>query len=565
MRKPLHSRALAILLVVASAIPAFRDWQGLRFGLTKPGSMQDRPFGVGKLAKGRLVVAGRSNDSTCCRLDSAGEFGGIHPSMEGLPFVGVPDPTRSFEPVLQWGVLRGGAPTWYDLQPDPRGGFLTAGAIGDTLLFTGRNRVWFRGITPDSTSEWDDSAQVARGGGGGVGVGFWTSTDQMRLRLLRFPWLLNDRIAWQVLVDSAGFTVAGWFEAFQPGLMYEGENSFAFPASVGACFLFHAGEPSGPKWFATLPCPLRGVPGEAVRYGSRIWATFNDSHPEVNDDSGMPWYHGMRPGLARFDLATGMELDRVHPFGSMHGVVQSIARDENGNLLLQGEQSSSFEGPGGIVVPVLDTVHGQDGWADSYSISSGWLGLLDSSGTLLRFRSLHGLENAGGWKLRRVQGMGWLGLNWDHRDVLGWSRIYLFDDTLGVIEASPRLPNAMDIELGPDGEILLTGVVRAQEPAASFLRGTGSMWVASCRLGAEPATGIRPPRGGDLGLWHRGRFLEVNSSSSAAIRLRAFDPGGRLLLDRNVGPGAKLQVPRGLSLWTLQQGTGILRERILVP
>lgn len=521
------------------------------------------PWAVARLEDGRLVVAGQSGDSTCCRWDTAGVFGGA-PKTEYdiVPFIGFPTPQSSnWNPAMQWGEGFWKA-SWFDLKPRAGGGFLTVGRIADTLLFTGTRRIWRGGQMPDSTAGGDWNAIFDAGGGGGIGVGEWSDSG-MRLRLLRAKGSILDAYGWQILSDSTGFTIAGRYHSTSGGWVFDDLDSFAIDA-YHSCFAYHSGGTPRDAWWVALPCPIM-MPPEITRTRHGVWMTFNDTSSLSINPSAHPWYRELRPGLARIDPSNGRVLDSLHPFGTMQGLSRAIASDEEGNILVQGDQASDFHGPTGAYPLVYDTLHGVGAFSGRGLVSAGWLALLDSSGAVRKFRQLHGLENSGGWKLLRHPSGGWLGLSWDEKGLVGFSRLYHFGDSLELIDSSERLPAAVDLELGPEGEILLSGWNPARVPVASWLVGSGSMWVASCRSGSEGTTRVRHPGSGSLGMRVRGRVLEMTSASPASIRLRAYDPGGRLLLDRNAEPGARLDLPRGLSLWIAHQDGAILRKPILVP
>lgn len=562
MRIPPNFLVLCIVLGIANAIPAFRDWTGFRFGSAAPEYSRDIPWAVQRMPDRRLVVAGQSDDSTCCWLDPVGAFGGSLLQLEATPFVGFPDSSSAaWSPVHQWGYRSGSRVRWFDLQGTKDGGFATVGTIADTILFTGTKRVWRGGQAPDTTDGLEQREILGAGGGGGVGIGIWSDSG-MRLRLLRFGTDVQWLMGWQILSGNGGITIAGRFETRVPGQVLEGRDSFPYHASEGTCFAFHLGEEAAAKWWTTLPCAPK-LHAEITRTSSALWLTFNDSALDRTiDSSGQPWYRGVRPGLARLDPATGAVQARLHPLGDMQGMVRSVASDETGNLLLQGEQSSAFRGRDGVLPPVLDTLQGP---LSITAITAGWLALLDSNGTLRKFRQLVDLENVGGWKIRRAQGIGWIALSWDEHDVLGWSRLYLFDDSLRVIDSTPRLPSAFDVELDSRGEILLTGMSRDSDSAVSWLRGSGSMWVASCRLGSE-STGF-DREGGAAPLQarvHRGS-MEIVGAPGLPIRVRGSDARGRLWLDRVVATGTRLELPRGLSIVVLEQNGQVQKQRSLTP
>jgi len=495
-------------------------------------------------------------------MDPVGAFAGPDWQLEATPFLAFPESgAKAWSPTSQWGYRGQLHARWFDLQPDGAGRFLTVGSIADTVLFTGEYRIWYGGKSPDSTDWLDHAAVLAGGGGGGVGIGIWSDSG-MKLRLLRFGEGVTWPLGWQVLPESDGFTMVGRFESPEAGWVWDGVDSFSYAATPGTCFVYRKREGAGSSWWSDLPCPAR-IPSEIVRTGSGLWATFNDSVRDAGSDpSGLSWCRGIRPGLERLDPSTGLQVERLHPLGDMQGIVRALASDERGSLLLQGEQSSIVRLGQLAFPPVLDTLVGQ---GELSSITAGWLALVDSSGTLRRFRQLHGLENVGGWKIRHAPGIGWVALSYDDKDFLGWSRLYLFDDTLGVIDSSPRLPQAMDVELGNNGDILLSGVVGTLDSSTTWLRGTGSMWVASCRLGAQTPTGVRSPSPTRLSLRRHGRTMVVTTGVPGAIRLRAYGVEGRIVLDRWISSGSTVDLPRGVATWFAQQGSMTATLRTVGP
>ena len=522
------------------------------------------------------MVAGQSDDSTCCRFDSVGAFGGSSQALEQVAFVADVDSAASaWNPRFQWGYRMDARQRWFDLKRLPGGGFVTVGAVADTVLFTGTRRIWRQGWAPDSTDGYDSRAILAAGGGGGVGIGFWSDTG-MALRLLRSDGYSRWPMGWQIVLDAARVIVVGRFESATPGVVMEGVDSFPYaptsaepspygPPGPGACFAYRVGNGADLPWWTSLPC-VRWVHPEAARTPRGLWMTYNDSFPEgVGDPSGISWYDGIRPGLARLDPASGAILEHARPMGSMEGVVRSLASDEAGSLLLQGEQASVFRGESGSYPPILDTLVSDTPDGALYGVAAGWMALLDPTARLVRFRQLHGLEDLGGWKLRRVPGIGWLALSWDEKDLLGWSKLYLFDDSLRLIDSTPRLPYAFDVELGAHGEILLAGRSRESDSAVPWLRGSGSMWVASCRLGSESTVVGRG--GGATTLQsrvHRGS-LEITGAPGVPIRVRGTDPRGGIWLDRVVATGTRLDLPRGLSIVVVEQEDRVHVQRTLVP
>lgn len=554
---------LAVALL-AGTVSAFRDWDGFRFGPPPSASSENIPWSVAGLGDGRVVVAGQTNDSACCRLDTAGVFGGpVPPGFRMTPFLGFPSRSPSaWNPILQWGE-GSRERRWLDLQPGPRGGFLTVGTIADTILLTGTHRIWRGGWAPDSTSPWDSDALFSAGGSGALGVGVWSDSG-MRLRHLRTRVGLGRVEGRQILTDSSGFTIAGSIAPMSDGWMFDGPDSFAIRRSTGDCFAYHSGPTSRESWWTTLPCRPMFVPG-IVRTPQGLWMAFNDSASGDSASPAPPWARLSRPGLALIDPETGRVLARRYPFGDMRGVVRAIAADEEGNLLLQGEQGSTYSGPGGESIVVRDTVRGMGLFAGNWVAASGWVAALDPSGGVRAFRQLRGLESHDGWKLRPHPLGGWLGLSWDETNRLGFSRLHHFDDSLGLVESSPLLPAAVDLEVGEDGKILLSGWNPADLAVPSWLGGSGSMWLAFCRTGTEGATEVRSFRERSLRLLGNGSFREIVSAAPGTIHLRFVDPEGRILLDRMVQPGAMIPVPRGLSSWVARQGGITSGGRTLRP
>ncbi|MCB9495952.1 MAG: hypothetical protein H6686_03590 [Fibrobacteria bacterium] len=420
------------------------------------------------------------------------------------------------------------------------------GTIADTVLFNGTRRIGYGWDAPDSTDGMDRAAILARGGGGGVGFGSWADSG-VDLRLLRFGSGVGRSSGTQVLNSPSGPIVIGSFEADSPGVLFEGVDSFAFPRGA-SCFAFHANGGTGGKWFVSAACRPFASP-TAVLAGDHLWLVANDSFPGPASTVGPLDSRGVRPGLARIHSETGRMEFRYFPFDSMQGAIGSIAGDDAGNLLLQGDQSSEFVFGGVALAPIPDTVQGGE---DLAVVTTGWLALLDSAGHLRRFRQLHGIENMGGWKVRHVPGAGWVALAWDRWDLVGWARLYLFDDDLVLLDSSPRLPSAFDMEIGSDGEILLTGAVREGQLLPSWLRGEGSMWVASCRFGAPAGVS---PFGGGVGmprLVQRGDHLVGVGDLRDEMLVKGFDLLGNRIFQGPLARGARVALPRGTSIWVVE-------------
>jgi len=171
----------------------------------------------------------------------------------------------------------------------------------------------------------------------------------------------------------------------------------------------------------------------------------------------------------------------------MQGSFRAMAAHENGSLLLQVEQASSFYWKYEPYYPQIDTLSKEFGIQ-----RTSVLALLDSSGNLRGFRSLKGLANASAWKIRRAPGRGWLLLTWDELGFFGWSRLYLLDDSLNLRETSDTLPAATDVEIGADGRILLTGIATYSTVNPAWLTGAGSMWAGQVYF-QTPAVDTMPP------------------------------------------------------------------------
>jgi hypothetical protein len=228
-------------------------------------------------------------------------------------------------------------------------------------------------------------------------------------------------------------------------------------------------------------------------------------------------------------------------------------------LLLQGEQVSDLHWNGSTWVPISDTSPTING---GKLVRSSFLALLDSSGSLRAFRRLSDLANAGAWKIRRIPGKGWLVLTVDQQDILEWSRLYLLDDSLNLLESSDTLPMAQDVELAKDGHILVSGMAHDLDSTAHWISGTGSMWTASCRLG-QPTTritsGNHPSQVAHI--HQTGSILGFDLPAGESAFFEVLDPTGVTRFHGRIDATTRLELPRGISLCRLRDGQSMETAR----
>lgn len=554
-----YTVVLMLALVVGGN--AFQNWKGFRFGaFGGNGDSRDLAFAVGQIPSGNFLVAGGIDDSACCKWDSIGQFYSDGSYSGGVPWLEQLDTSgQNLGESLVWGYLRGGnGVRWYDLMRSPYSGYFTAGSIGDTVLFTGTERVSRYGVTPDTFDATNLREVIRRGGGGGIGIGRWTDSGQLaQLHLLRFQFPVwqdaGMTIGWQIHLEKEWISVSGTLAADSAGQLWEGSDSFPVPAG-NSCFVYSMDTSSSNKWFATTSC-IQWLPSEHIVFGGTIWSTATDTFSGPRSSTGNPYYRGWRPGLLKLDASTGQIFERVHPMGAMQGMARALAVHENGSMLLVGEQSGTLQWNGRNLDAILDSSTGLTGY--KLPVSS-FFALLDTSGSLRAFKQLHGLDNAGGWKVRRIPGKGWLALTWDEKDVLGWSRLYLFDDSLNLLDSSDRVPEAMDVELGIDGRILVSGRSRSADSTATWLKGEGSMWVASCWLGPSRTTRLLAQASkSKLAMWQMGKNLKFELSGSPDGLLEIFGLDGGVRFHGQVNSATVVELPDGVSMCRLVTKNGI--------
>lgn len=505
---------------------------------------------MGKLPSGDIVIAGNDDDSACCRLGPLGSF--------------TPDPTQGPSAWIEWfdstgtsknehwtwGYLRGmsNIPRWFDLMPLPEGSVIAAGTIGDSVLFTGGNRVSQGTSTIDSlkTQQWNEV--IAKGGGGGIGVTKWSASGRVEWRrLLRLgrSSLRVSSIGWQLAaLSGSDILLAGNIALDSAGSVWDGSDSMMLPAG-STCFVARYGTDGTKERMTGVPCKRLEYPSITATRNGVVWMV--QSKPISTDSDTSAWgrYEGFRPFLARMDGTTPIVF---HPLGSMQGTFRAIASHENGSLLLQGEQTTALNWSGRTIAPRPDTTRGGIGPV----IRSSFLLLADTAGKPVAYQSLKGFSNAGGWKIRRVPGRGWLLLSWDEQDLLGWSRLYLLDDSLNVREMSDTLPPTLDAEVTSDGSILLSGYDRAPSRGSSWLSGSGAMWAASCRV-VTPSVAVRAPIVSSKALRLSGSLVRIALPPGKSTLLSVYDHAGRLVHREVVHDGSAYLPPRGIHILSLRR------------
>lgn len=507
-------------------------------------------------------MVGGSDDSICCRWDSLGAFY-LDPFAGRTAWQGTFDSVGNLEN-QQWTWSRA-TPTnsarWFDLQIAEDGGALAVGTIGDTVLFTGTRRISYGTNTPETLRTASRRELIERGGGGGIGIARWHSNgtlDWLRLLRIDFP-TTTATTGWQVSQAPGGdIFVTGRLTADSAGFLWQGPDSFPVPKG-NSCFTFAMDAAGMDGWLRTLPCPPFESSIHVVR-GDWIWETMADSVPGGSRSGIWGDYRGWRPLLVRRDRYQAGLRDQLHPLGAMQGSFRAMAVHENGSILLQGEQASDLDWNGRIIPPRPDTARGYYGMK---SIRSSFLLLTDSVGSPLAFQSLAGFANPGAWKIRRIPSRGWLLLGWDEQDIVGWTRLYLLDDSLNVLEVSDTLPSALDVELGPDGRILLTGFAKPRDSSLAWIRGTGSMWAAWCRIGG-PSNSVKPSSTlASVAIHVRERKLsfDLTEGRSGVLEIRA--PNGSLRFRGRVDSRSAVGLEPGANLCRLLI-EGRLEKRVVV-
>lgn len=554
MRIPLLLAALSL----AASVPAFQGYQGSRFGHVGAAGM-DGAWGIARSGSGYFVV-GSADDSIICNLfDSTAE------RMCAL---------LSQSPIfLAWNSRLGDAFTlessnqtwgqassrWFGLEKRANGSFLSVGTIRDTVFFDGKSRGALRSVTPDTIpndSLYDPAAILPRGGGGGIGVARWSADGSLeKLSLFRamssdFNW---QPVGWDIHTSASGsVTIAGTISFRNASDLWIDSTKFSVPAGNHA---FLAGLDSTGKglWFrSAFPC-LGGMPASHVRTANGLWLTQGDS--VFPTDSGPTYYGKYQPILVRND-SLGQELSRTHPLGNMRGVFFSIAAHENGSLLLSGQQASDLAFQGSSFPLQIDTATGLYGMTGR---SSAFLLLTDSLGMPVKYKSLSGIGYVGDWKILRAPGKGWLLLGWDQRDMLGWARLFLLNDSLDVIERSDSLPPALGISLDGDSAVLLTGRASSSGYNPAWLQNSGSMWAGSVRFGS-PAVPVGISSRSGVPLLHRQGHRLI---ADAPCRLEIRSIRGELLQSRAMTAHEEMELPRGVSVVRIESSGHWASERFV--
>jgi hypothetical protein len=485
MRTPV---LLPTLLGLASLSCAFDRYKAFRFGQAPvSGSSRDQSWAITPSGPDGYFVAGGVDDSTCCVTFPTGSFGAPNGLDRVLSHSRFDSTGLSLWRKLTWGSFPG--VRWFDLAPSTGGAVLSAGTQGDTVLFTGSYRVSHKTSTPSTIPSSDRRAVIGGGGGGGWGVARWSATgDLLWNGLFRLQVTSGSTVAtaWNVSSGASDeITVSGRISTTSATQGWWGSDSFPVP-SGSSCFLFGSDANGGSPWWRAFAGPS-GEPGFHAFSPTRLWLAAADTAPGMVPSSVVGNYTGWRPRLRSFVPTTGATQAELSPLLEMQGSFRGIAAHENGSLLLQAEQASSFFWNGQPRYPQVDTL------SKVYGIQrTSVLALLDSTGILRGFRSLKGLANASAWKVRRAPGRGWLLLTWDELGFFGWSRLYLLDDSLNLLETSDTLPMATDVELGSDGRIVLTGIASSSTVNPPWLTGTGTMWAGRVHF-QTPAVDTMPP------------------------------------------------------------------------
>jgi hypothetical protein len=535
---------LLVSLSIAVSVPAFQGYQGSRFGHVDAPAGMDGAWGIARSETGYFVV-GNADDSVICNLfDSTAErmCALLSQSPIFLAWNGRLGDAFTLESSNQtWSQA---STRWFGLEKRTDGRFLSIGTIRDTVFFDGKSRSTLRSVTPDAIpndSLYDPAAILPRGGGGGIGVARWSASGSVeKLSLFRamssgFRW---QPVGWDIHSSASGsVTIAGTMSFTNASELWIDSTKFQVPAGSRASL---AGLDSTGKglWFrSSFPC-LGGFQAVHARTANGLWLAQGDSvYPRDSSNTG---YGKLQPILVRYD-SLGQELSRSHPLGTMRGGFFAIGAHENGSLLLSGQQASDLSFQGAAYPLHLDTATGLYGMTAS---SSAFLLLTDSLGKPVKYKSLSGIGYVGDWKVLRAPGKGWLVLGWDQRDMLGWARLFLLNDSLDVIERSDSLPPGLGISLDGDSGVLLSGRASSSGYNPIWLQSSGSMWAGSVRFGS-PAVPVGISSRSGVPLLHRqGNRLIAD----APCRLEIRSIRGELLQSRAMVAHEDVELPCSVSV-----------------
>lgn len=552
-------RILPIALLALTGISfAFQDFHGFRYGNTA------KPWATAR-RNGTVLVAGNLTDSSCCSWDSTSSFfssplTGPYPYSYTAWF-------GSFDtagnPVASKRLWAESPSRWFGMEVDSSGAATTVGAIQDTVFFEKKKRITAQGVVEDTVSSEvyvGSEEQLRLGGGGGIGVAHWNSDGARQwLRLFRLKSLGTFLpTGWDVHVrPSGGLSLSGSISlADSEPVLYGNDTVTRLPSGTSIVLAGMSADGSG-AWLCRSFTGLYASPPVHVWTPRGLWLAQGDS---VASPSGPSGWLGSRPILVRYDTL-GNELERLHPLGDMRGGFLAAASREDGALLLQGEQASDLSWNGATVSPVWDSVPGKSTHRSSFLL------LLDSQGQPQRYRSLSGIGYVGSWKILRVAGKGWLLLGWDQHDVVGFSRLFLLDDSLNVQEMSDSLPPTLGIDLDASGNITLSGYLwsTARAPAA-WLSGSGTQWNATCRFGQTKATtGLDVRRSMPSHLTNECDQLVVHlgTGETGVLEIRLAD--GRLQERRQVVDGERCALPLGASIVRLRFPSGEVTGKFVRP
>ena len=295
------------------------------------------------------------------------------------------------------------------------------------------------------------------------------------------------------------------------------------------------------------------MPSAHVRTANGLWLTQGDS--VFPTDSGPTYYGKYQPILARYD-SLGQEMSRTHPLGTMRGSFFALGAHENGSLLLSGQQASDLAFQGSSFPLQIDTATGLSGMTGR---SSAFLLLTDSLGRPVKYKSLSGIGYVGDWKVLRAPGKGWILFGWDQRDMLGWARLFLLNDSLEIIERSDSLPPALGISLDGDSAVLLTGRASSSGYNPAWLQNSGSMWAGSVRFGS-PLVPVGISSRSGVPLLHR---QDNRLIVDAPCRLEIRSIRGELLQSRAMAAHEDVELPRGVSVVHIKSSGRWVNQRFV--
>lgn len=559
-------RILPIALLALTGLAfSFQDYRGFRYGSA------GKPWATAR-RNGTILVAGNLTDSSCCSWDSISSF--FSSSLTGsYPY---PDPYTAWfgsfdtagNPVASKRLWAGSPSRWFGMEVDSNGMATTVGAIQDTIFFEKKKRITAQGVAEDTVSSevyTGSEEQLRLGGGGGIGVARWDRDGSRQwLRLFRTIGSSFLPVGWDVHVrPSGGLSLSGSISLTDSEpVLYGNDTVTRLPSGTSIVLAGMNADGSG-AWFRRGFTGFYASPPAHVWTSRGLWLAQGDS---IAPPSGLSGWLGSRPILVRYDTA-GNELERLHPLGDMRGGFLALASREDGALLLQGERASDLSWNGATVSLAWDSLRSALSLpTETWFYRSSFLLLLDSLGQPQRYRSLSGIGYVGNWKILRVAGKGWLLLGWDQHDVVGFSRLFLLDDSLNVQEMSDSLPPILGIDLDVSGNITLSGYLWPTTVVPAWLSGSGTQWNATCRFGQTNVTtglAVEQKMTSSLTSERDQVVVHLKSGETGVLEIRLAD--GRLQERRLVVDGERRALPLGASIVRLRFPSGEVTGKFVRP